>query len=107
MFKKTTFFTLIKSLIILSCIQLTIKIKFIMKKLTLLVASLMIATFTFAQQGSLTFAANSLDITQPLADIPIKKEPGLDQVTEPNSGCVILRNIMLQRVCSRAQPSPR
>ena len=37
-----------------------------MKKLTLLVASLMIATFTFAQQGSMTFAANSLDITQPL-----------------------------------------
>ena len=37
-----------------------------MKKLTLLVASLMIATFTFAQQGSMTFAANSLDITKPL-----------------------------------------
>jgi len=37
-----------------------------MNKLTLLVASLMIATFTFAQQGSMTFAANSLDITKPL-----------------------------------------
>tara|TARA_Y100000589_G_scaffold190976_1_gene180895 strand:+ start:19 stop:447 length:429 start_codon:yes stop_codon:yes gene_type:complete len=37
-----------------------------MKKLTLLVATLMMATFTFAQQGSMTFAANSLDITKPL-----------------------------------------
>ena len=37
-----------------------------MNKLTLLVASLLIATFTFAQQGSMTFAANSLDITKPL-----------------------------------------
>jgi len=37
-----------------------------MKKLTLLVAVLMMATFTFAQQGSMTFAANSLDITKPL-----------------------------------------
>tara|TARA_B100001559_G_C16008046_1_gene397650 strand:+ start:56 stop:496 length:441 start_codon:yes stop_codon:yes gene_type:complete len=37
-----------------------------MKKLTLLVASLMMATFTFAQQGSMSFAANSLDITKPL-----------------------------------------
>ena len=38
-----------------------------MKKLTLLVATLMCATFTFAQQGSMTFAANAGDITQPLA----------------------------------------
>ncbi len=38
-----------------------------MKKLTLLVATLMCATFSFAQQGSMTFSANTTDITQPLA----------------------------------------
>ena len=53
-----------------------------MKKLTLLVASLMIATFTFAQQGSMTFAANSLDITQPLA-------------TEANIGVFMTDDIMV------------
>lgn len=37
-----------------------------MNKLTLIVASLLIATFSFAQQGSMSFAANSLDITKPL-----------------------------------------
>ena len=53
-----------------------------MKKLTLLVASLLIATFTFAQQGSMTFAANSLDITQPLA-------------TEANIGVFMTDDIMV------------
>ena len=38
-----------------------------MKKLTLLVAALMVATFSFAQQGSMTFAVNDLDISNPMA----------------------------------------
>ena len=38
-----------------------------MKKLTLLVAALIVATFSFAQQGSMTFAVNDLDISNPMA----------------------------------------
>ena len=37
-----------------------------MKKLTLLVAALIVATVSFAQQGSMTFAVNELDITTPM-----------------------------------------
>ena len=38
-----------------------------MKKLTLLVAALIVATVSFAQQGSMTFAVNELDISNPMA----------------------------------------
>ena len=37
-----------------------------MKKLTLLVATLMIATISFAQQGSMTFAVDNLDLRTPM-----------------------------------------
>ena len=37
-----------------------------MKKLTLLVATLMIATISFAQQGSMTFAIDNLDLRTPV-----------------------------------------
>jgi hypothetical protein len=37
-----------------------------MKKLTLLVATLMIATISFAQQGSMTFAIDNLDLRTPM-----------------------------------------
>ena len=37
-----------------------------MKKLTLLVAALIVATVSFAQQGSMTFEVNDLDLRTPM-----------------------------------------
>ena len=53
-----------------------------MKKLTLLVAALIVATVSFAQQGSMTFAVNDLDVRHPMA-------------TEANIGYFMTDDIMV------------